>query len=167
MGQDSFRGLFLSIFIFSLLFLCACGKQIYTIKNNYKESIIAGSVVLTPTQCVEFLDFPVIGDFPIKFRYKDRELFFEKSYPPAHYIVSEQGEILKQNQACKIEVVKERPSSGPSDDSTDTGRDGSSATGAGTDSNTEAGSSNPVNNQNPSVKDHTRESPFSPIDTYP
>ena len=82
------------IFLCSI-FLISCSQRIYTIKNDYRENIVVGDVVLTPSQCVEFFDFPFIGDFPIKLRYKDRQLISDKAYPPAHYMISEQGEIFK------------------------------------------------------------------------
>ena len=96
-------------FLFCFLFLFAC--DVYTIQNGYKEDVMAGFVVLTPNQnqCVEFFDFPVIGDFPIKFRYKNNELFSKKSYPAANYKISEQGEIIKQDKPCEIDIVGEKP----------------------------------------------------------
>lgn len=93
-----------NFFIVSLFFLFGC-NNIYTIQNKYKENVIAGSVILSPSQCVEFFDFPLIGDFPIKFRYKNNQLFSRKSYPPAHYVISEKAEIVKQDKACPIEIV--------------------------------------------------------------
>lgn len=79
--------------------------DLYTVKNNYNTDIIAGSVVLKPQQCVEFFDFPLIGDFPMKFKNINRQLLSDKLYPPAHYIVSDEGKILKQDTACEIEVL--------------------------------------------------------------
>jgi len=108
-----------SFFCFLCLFLMSCDKRIYTIKNNYTDNIIAGSVVLSPSQCVEFFDFPLIGDFPIKFRYKDREFFSDKSYPRGHYLVSEKAEVLKQDKACKIDVIKKVSDTSDSTESTE------------------------------------------------
>ena len=98
------------VFILLFVFLFSgCGQWIYTIHNQYPEDIIAGSVVLTPGQCVEFLDAPLIGDFPIQFRYKGRELFSKQSHPPAHYVISEKGEVVEKNTACPIEIVGKKP----------------------------------------------------------
>ncbi len=94
-------------FAFCVIFLGGCGKLIYTIQNQYEEKIVAGHVVLNSDQCVEFFDFPWIGDFPIKFRYKNRYLISGKSYPPGHYIISDRGKILKQSKACPIEIIGE------------------------------------------------------------
>ena len=94
---------FLSFFVFCT----AC--DIYTIHNQFEKTIIAGWVTLRPNQCIEFFDFPLIGDFPLKFRYKDNTLISETLYLPNHYMISSKGEILKQDKACKIERVGKAP----------------------------------------------------------
>ena len=81
----------------------------YTIQNNFKEDIVAGFAVLTPAQCVEFFDFPLIGDFPIKFRYKNHLLISDKTYPASHYIISKEGKIIQKNNACQIDKVGINP----------------------------------------------------------
>ena len=91
-------------FIFCCPFLFAC--EIYSIQNNYKESVWVGSILLKSKQCLEFFDLPLLGDFPIKFRDKNHQLISSKAYPPSHYIISEQGEIIKRNKACELEPVK-------------------------------------------------------------
>lgn len=92
-------------FLFCAFLLVAC--EIYTVKNNYGENIIVGNVVLTPSECTEFVDFPLIGDFPLQVRDKDRQLFSEEFYPAGNYVISAQGQVSKQDPACRIETVRE------------------------------------------------------------
>ena len=92
----------------NLVFLLVClfSCDIYTVKNNYKEDILAGEVVLSTKQCVEFFDFPLIGDFPIRFKYKDpNHLISDKLHPPGHYEISKSGAILKKKSACSIDII--------------------------------------------------------------
>ena len=92
--------------LFFTFILTAC--DYYTIKNNYMEDVRAGYVVIKSGQCVEFFDFPVLGDFPLKFRYKDHQLVSNTSYQPSHYEISTKGNILKKAQACDLDPVKQK-----------------------------------------------------------
>ena len=80
----------------------------YTIQNDYKEDVRAGYVVIKDGQCLEFFDLPFLGDFPLKFRYKDHQLISDKLYSPGHYTVSKTADILKQNQPCELDPVREK-----------------------------------------------------------
>ena len=94
-------------FLFFFLFCFAC--DVWTVKNDFPQRIVAGSFVILPDQCVEFIDIFLFGDFPIKFKYENYHLISEKTYPPGHYLISEEGEIIKQKEACKMEIVGENP----------------------------------------------------------
>ena len=91
---------------FFILSLTACKD--YTIQNNYREDVRAGYVVINSGQCLPFSDFPFLGDFPLKFRYKDHQLMSDELFPPGHYTISEKGEILKQKTACELDPVRKK-----------------------------------------------------------
>ena len=96
------------LFVWSLSLLTAC--DYYTIQNDYIEDVIAGYVVINEGQCLEFFDFPFLGDFPLRFRYKDHQLMSESFYKPGHYKISKQGDILKQKHACELDPVRKKES---------------------------------------------------------
>ena len=103
------------IILFFILSITACDN--YTIQNDYIEDVRAGYVIINSGQCLEFFDFPILGDFPLKFRYKDHQLMSGKLYKPGHYKVSKQGDILKQNKACELDPVRKKDSSKTGEDS--------------------------------------------------
>ena len=86
--------------LFSLVvfFFSACDP--YTVENGYTERISAGSVVILPAQCVELFHFPLLGDFPLQFRYADRNLISPEDQSPGHYFISSGGEVLKRERPC-------------------------------------------------------------------
>ena len=92
--------------LFLSFILTAC--DYYTIKNNYMEDVRAGYVVIKSGQCVEFFDFPFLGDFPLKFRYKDHQLMSNSLYQSGHYEISIRGNVLKKNKACDLDPVKQK-----------------------------------------------------------
>ena len=94
------------LILLSFLSLTACNY--YTIQNDYTEEVRAGYVLIKSGQCLEFFDLPILGDFPLKFRYKDHQLMFDDLYKPGHYKVSKQGDILKQTQPCDLDPVREK-----------------------------------------------------------
>ena len=95
---------------FFLLFFCFFfGCDVYTVQNGFNERIIAGSFVIMPGQCMEFIDLPLFGDFPIKFKYQNNDLISEKAYPPENYLVSEKADIVEQGTRCKMEEVGKKP----------------------------------------------------------
>ncbi|MDE0092759.1 MAG: hypothetical protein OXN83_05705 [Oligoflexia bacterium] len=94
------------IIFFFVLSLTAC--EYYTIQNNYVEGVRAGYVVINSGQCLEFFDFPVFGDFPLQFRYKDHQLISDEIYPSGHYKVSEKGDILRQKKPCELDPVRKK-----------------------------------------------------------
>ena len=96
-----------TIFFFTLILGC----DHYTIKNSYIEDVRAGYTVIRSGQCVAFFDFPVLGDFPLKFRYKDHQLMSSALYQPGHYEISQTGDILKKNQSCDLDPVKQKDDS--------------------------------------------------------
>ena len=91
---------------FFILNLTACNY--YSIQNEYKEDVRAGYVIIKSGQCLEFFDLPFLGDFPLKFRYKDHQLMSDKLYKPGHYKVSKQAEILKEKQPCDLDPVRKK-----------------------------------------------------------
>ena len=110
--QSFFDFVFLNGCFFFILSLTACNY--YTIQNSYKEDVRAGYVVIKSDQCSEFFDFPVFGDFPLQFRYKDHQLMSDKLYPPGYYQVSSAGDIVKQEKPCELDPVRKRDDLGES-----------------------------------------------------
>ena len=90
------------------LSLTAC--DYYTIQNNYKEDVRAGYVIIKSGQCLEFFDLPFLGDFPLRFRYKDHQLMSDKLYRSGHYKVSQTADIVKEKQACDLDPVRKKES---------------------------------------------------------
>ena len=93
------------VFFFALN-LTACKN--YTIKNDYIEDVRAGYVIIKSGQCLPFFDLPFLGDFPMKFRYKDHQLMSKELYKPGHYKISKQADILKQREPCELDPVKKK-----------------------------------------------------------
>ena len=96
-----------SLFTAVSFLLIAC--DVWTIKNDFKQRIVAGSSVILPGQCVEFIDIFLLGDFPLQFKYQNYHLISKKAYPAGHYLISEEGGIVKQKKACPMEIVGENP----------------------------------------------------------
>ena len=96
-----------SLFTAVSFLLIAC--DVWTINNDFKQRIVAGSTVILPGQCVEFIDIFLLGDFPLQFKYQNYHLISKKAYPAGHYLISEEGEIVKQKKACPMEIVGENP----------------------------------------------------------
>ena len=57
---------------------------------------------------MEFFDFPFLGDFPLKFRYKDHQLISGKLYQSGNYKISQATEIIKQKQACDLDPIRQK-----------------------------------------------------------
>ena len=145
------------IVCFSLI-LTACNY--YTIKNNYMEDVRAGYAVIKKGQCLEFFSFPILGDFPLKFRDKDHQLMSSTLYPPGHYEISQKGDILKQSQPCELDPVKPRDDSESAPNTEEDTRDSSipldSSESQGEEDSSKQKESQPVQ-PNPSLKEDSDE----------
>ena len=166
---------------FFILNLTACNY--YSIQNEYKEDVRAGYVIIKSGQCLEFFDLPVLGDFPLKFRYKDHQLMSDKLYKPGHYKVSKQAEILKQKQPCDLDPVrkkdhleavnqkkaKENSSPAKNDEKLENNNKSQTETNAGADNRGPIKPSNPSSekkkeSQEPKTKDKTKKQDIDEIE---